>query len=464
MHDLIFFLGRFHVLALHLPIGIILAAVALDWTARRERYRALAAVSPFLWGAAALSAVLTVALGYLHFAEGAFTGPAATAHRFFGTTVAIVSVLIFWLSRRPPLYAKVNVATGIAAVVLVAITGHYGGDLTHGSTFLWEYAPAPLRALAGAGDRRAAPKSVASADPYLDVVQPLLERRCGNCHNADKLEAGFSMATYESTLAGGDSGRAVAPGSSDSSELYRRVSLPSDHDEFMPAEGKTPLTEPQVAILRWWIDAGAPQGVTIGEIGVAPDVDPLLAAELGLGGSVPSDAIDAPAASADAALVERLYGAGFLVRQVAQTDPRLIVSVNSPGTPMSADALAELLAAGDDIVELNLQDAGLDDAAAAELGKLLGLVRLRVSRNALTDRGVAALAGLARLEHLNLYGNPGVTDASAGVLAGLPSLRRLDVWQTGLTDEGIAGLRQRRPDLEVQGAAANALAGAPAAP
>ena len=34
MQDFIFFLGRFHVLVLHLPIGIILAAVALDWIAR----------------------------------------------------------------------------------------------------------------------------------------------------------------------------------------------------------------------------------------------------------------------------------------------------------------------------------------------------------------------------------------------------------------------------------------------
>jgi uncharacterized membrane protein len=462
MHDFIFFLGRFHVLALHLPIGIILAAVALDWTARRDRYRALAAVSPFLWGAAAFSAVLTVLLGYLHFAEGAFTGPAASAHRFFGTTVAVVSVLIWWLSRRPALYARVNVATGLAAVALVAITGHYGGDLTHGSTFLWEYAPAPLRTLVGVGERRPAPTSVAEADPYRDVVQPLLERRCGTCHNADKLEAGFSMATYESTLAGGDSGRAVAPGDSGSSELYRRVSLPSDHEEFMPAEGKTPLTEPQVALLRWWIDAGAPHGVTAGELGVAADVEPLLAAELGLGGSVLASAPDAPAASADAALVERLYAAGFLARQVAQSDPRLIVSVYSPGTRLQPDAWEALLAAGEEVVELDLQDAAVDDAAVAELGKLPGLNRLRLSRNQLTDRGVAALAGLPRLEHLNLYGNAGVTDASMDVLAGLSSLRQLYVWQTGVTDEGIARLRQRRPDLEVQGAA-SAPAGAAAA-
>ena len=88
MQDFIYFLGRFHVLVLHLPIGIVLAAVALDWIARSERFRALGAVSPFLWALAAVSAVATAALGYMHAAEGGFSADAVAAHRFFGTSVA----------------------------------------------------------------------------------------------------------------------------------------------------------------------------------------------------------------------------------------------------------------------------------------------------------------------------------------------------------------------------------------
>ena len=78
MQDFIHFVGRFHVLALHLPIGIMVVAVILDWVARGERYRALARVAPFLWTATAISAVLTAVLGYLHFSEGGFTGYSAT--------------------------------------------------------------------------------------------------------------------------------------------------------------------------------------------------------------------------------------------------------------------------------------------------------------------------------------------------------------------------------------------------
>ena len=57
--DFIYFLGRFHVLVLHIPLGIIIALFVLELIARREKYRHLEAASPFLWMAAAVSAVVT---------------------------------------------------------------------------------------------------------------------------------------------------------------------------------------------------------------------------------------------------------------------------------------------------------------------------------------------------------------------------------------------------------------------
>src|SRR5687768_18014177 len=89
--DFVYFLGRFHVLVLHLPIGIIFALFILEYLSRKQQFRYLEAASPFLWGAMALSALVTVLLGFMHYAEGAFTGPSAEQHRFFGTVVAVVA-------------------------------------------------------------------------------------------------------------------------------------------------------------------------------------------------------------------------------------------------------------------------------------------------------------------------------------------------------------------------------------
>ena len=75
--DFIYFLGRFHVLVLHLPIALVLIAVVAEWLARRERYRSLEPALGLLWAATAVTAIATVVLGYMHFAEGGFTGPSA---------------------------------------------------------------------------------------------------------------------------------------------------------------------------------------------------------------------------------------------------------------------------------------------------------------------------------------------------------------------------------------------------
>ena len=448
MQDFVFFVGRFHVLALHLPIGIVIAAVVLDWAARRPRYAALAQASPFLWAAAAISAVVTAALGYMHFAEGAFTGPSASAAPAVGHDNggrrARGLVARGARPRRRPLapahgrhrHARARVDNG--ALRRQPDARH---DVPRG------YAPAFLRPLLGSAPRRPAPTSVAAADPYLDIVQPLLEQRCGTCHNDDKRNGGFSVASYDLTLAGGDTGRAVVPGNLDASELFYRITLPDDDDAHMPAEGKTPPTPAQIEILRWWIASGAPRDTTVGAVGVPADVESLLAAELGLAGSTP---VATTPAAADAKVVRELAAAGLLVRQVSQSDARLVVSVGSPGTPLDAAALAALAAAAPSIVDLNLANADLDDAELASIGALPAVTYLRLARNQLTDLGVADLAALPALEHLNIYANAGITDGGLAALAASRTLREIFVWQTAVSPDGAERLREQRPGLAVK--------------
>jgi uncharacterized membrane protein len=281
--DFVYFLGRFHVLVLHLPIGIIVALFVLEYLSRKERYRYLDAASPYLWGATAISAIVTVVLGFMHFAEGSFTGPSGSQHRFYGTVVAVVAagVALLRVSNFASSYKPLFFPASLVLLVLVSITGHYGGNLTHGSTFLVEYAPQPLRSLAGLEARRTV-TSVSSADPFADVVGPMLVERCASCHNDDKQEADLVLTSYAGVMRGGESGRVVVAGNTELSELLRRIELPHDDEEFMPADGKTPLTDRQVAIIRWWIAAGAPNGGTVGELQVPAETRTLLTEELGV--------------------------------------------------------------------------------------------------------------------------------------------------------------------------------------
>jgi len=153
--NLIYFLGRLHVLALHVPIGIVLVAVLFDAVARRDRYPKTA--GDYLWGAAAVAASITVILGYMHLAEGGFAAASATAHRNYGTALALIVAGLWAIRRyRYSIYRKIWMFTGLLVLFVVTMTGHYGGNLTHGSSFLSELAPRPVRWLAGLEPRRTA--------------------------------------------------------------------------------------------------------------------------------------------------------------------------------------------------------------------------------------------------------------------------------------------------------------------
>ena len=282
--DFIYFLGRFHVVVLHIPLGIIVALVGLEWASRKEKYRQLDAASPYLWGAAAVSALVTVLFGYMHYAEGGFEGASGSQHRLFGTLLAVLTTLVAFVrvSKFGSSYAPLFFPASVVLLLLSAITGHYGGNLTHGSSFLVEYAPQPLRSLAGLAPRRPPVTDLAMADPFLDLVGPMLNQRCATCHNTDKRQGELDLTSFAGLMEGGETGGTIVAGRPNDSELYYRITLPPHDDAFMPAEGKTPLTEEQVRIIEWWIAQGAPQGTTMSELEVPPEVERLMRAELGL--------------------------------------------------------------------------------------------------------------------------------------------------------------------------------------
>ena len=286
MTDFLYFLGRFHVLLLHLPIGILLLAVLLEFLVRRPRFQNLQAAMPIVWLAGAVSAVATVTLGYMHAAEGGFDGPGVNLHRWSGVLLAVFAFVVWaWRAESPGTYARAWPVAVIGTTVLLFATGHYGGNLTHGSTYLVQYAPEPLRSLAGLSGE-AAPRppvtSLAAADIYLDVVSPALERRCASCHNDDKRRGKLTLTSHAKLMKGGESGTVIVPGDPAKSDLYRRITLPHENIDFMPKDGKTPLDDREVAAIEWWIAIGAPKSGTLGELQAPAQIQQTVAGLLGL--------------------------------------------------------------------------------------------------------------------------------------------------------------------------------------
>jgi hypothetical protein len=85
-------------------------------------------------------------------------------------------------------------------------------------------------------------------------VLPVLTAHCLKCHGAGKKpKAGLDLRSRAGVLKGGESGPAVVPGSAENSLLVQMV-----RKGEMPPQGNPPLSAEEVALLRRWIDAGAP--------------------------------------------------------------------------------------------------------------------------------------------------------------------------------------------------------------
>jgi mono/diheme cytochrome c family protein len=105
------------------------------------------------------------------------------------------------------------------------------------------------------------PAAALAAPDFAKEIEPLLVKRCSECHGPDKQKADLRLDTRAAALKPAKSGRAaLVPGNAEASELLQRITS-TDPDEVMPPKGEK-LTAAEVATLRQWISAGAvwPEG------------------------------------------------------------------------------------------------------------------------------------------------------------------------------------------------------------
>src|SRR5215472_13377136 len=98
--------------------------------------------------------------------------------------------------------------------------------------------------------------SAAETVDYLRDVKPVLKQRCFACHGSLKQKAKLRLDAAALLHKGGRHGPAVKPGDAAGSLLIERIRDAEDSTR-MPPQGK-PLTATQIALIKTWIDQGAP--------------------------------------------------------------------------------------------------------------------------------------------------------------------------------------------------------------
>ncbi len=93
-------------------------------------------------------------------------------------------------------------------------------------------------------------------DFFKQRVQPLLERRCYECHShrAKELQGSLTLDSRSGWMKGGDSGTAIVPGKPDESLLIKAVRRASKDLQMPPGEK---LKDDEIAVLVEWVRRGA---------------------------------------------------------------------------------------------------------------------------------------------------------------------------------------------------------------
>ncbi|MBC8766360.1 hypothetical protein H4O18_00010 [Arenibacter sp. BSSL-BM3] len=442
--DFVLFLGRFHPLVVHLPIGFLFFAFILELYGRWIKNPALSmAITLALFGGA-ISALAASILGYMLSLSGDYDQSMLDTHFWFGIATTLITFFA-WAIRSGRLNIeklnglKSNMAALTLVVVLVSVTGHYGGNLTHGSDYLVKYAPF------GRTEKVVLPPiaKLEEAAVYDYLVNPILEAKCASCHNSSKKKGGLSFQDTMAIKKGGKNGEVFIAGNVAKSEMIRRVKLNPHDEDYMPPEGKTPLTDEEKSILTFWIDRGnADFRVKLANLETPEDITSIASTMLGLEDATGKSGIPLPKVQAvSAEVLKDIESTGFKIRELIFESglyeivlpPQSITSKNGSELDMK---LESLLPIKDNIMWLSLKNNKVQDKHLKTISKFVNLQKLEIEKNPITDTGIGEILANQSLTGLNLYQTK-ITAMSLENFAKMKRLKRVYAWGTAITQEEV---------------------------
>lgn len=431
------FFAHLHPLLLHLPIGLLFAVGLLEFVTLFSPGSVPA--RRWLWAACGVTAILAAASGWFLGAPGGdYSGAMVDEHRKFGIAASVAAAIVatldvFGRSARVAAFRRIGF---VVVAGLITATGHRGGMMTHGRTFLSEHAPPWLAPYVGIERERrpvvteqesdvveatalvpAEPVEVdepevedepepQAAPPRLAMVVAAFRDRCNECHDENKSKGGLRLDVAEGWH------ETIDLDSPIDSELLYRVMLPGDDIDAMPPKGDR-LDDAVIAQLRAWIEDGAPE----------EELEAQLVA-------MRADVVEKAAEEERAAVPT-----GADVRDVPGRDGKIEVSWSHARVAPTAERIAALAPLADRIEELSLAGTAVDDDALAALPDLPVLRRVHAERTSIGDAGVAHIVAHApALEYLNLHSTR-VTAGVRDVVAEVESLRELVVFGTAAAEE-----------------------------
>jgi mono/diheme cytochrome c family protein/uncharacterized membrane protein len=387
-------IGRLHPLLVHLPIGMLMIGLLLFW---RSKWRGVTTdrATAFVFLMAFITAMLSCISGYLLSTSDDEYGTMVIDHRNAAILLTLVSGVFWWLIARQiqPILQHI---LSLIVLVLLIITGHQGGTLTHGESFLWrdeKTVDAELPVI----------KDIDNAIVYKDIVAPIISQKCVSCHGPNKQKGKLRLDSQEWIVKGGKSGATITAGNIDASEIIKRIVLPPDDEDHMPPKEKGQLTTQQIKLIQWWVQKGASFSARVQELAPDGNIQPALKSLMQKAGTetaVPSALPEVEAASDKE--IAFLKSKGVIVIPIAQGSNLLNVNfINC--TAISDTVLTALKSIAPQLYWLKAEGPMVKDELVEAIAAAKHLNRLSLAGSGITKKSQQIIRQLTQLEHVNFY-------------------------------------------------------------
>jgi hypothetical protein len=409
-----------------------------------------AAVPPSLL-IGSIFAFASVITGLFLSEEGGYDDGLLQRHQNFGIATAVFTVILYIARAKSFLFFRdekklktVRILLFVPMMILLSLTGHLGGSMTHGEEYLFE-AIAEVQVVNPLTELEA----IANPDEavlYHDVIEPILNSKCYSCHSSKKRKGDLRLDQVEFIMQGGEHGSVIEAGIPDSSSLYSRLMLPMEDEDHMPPNERPQLSSTEISLIKTWIEEGASFDKKVSSFAQASKIKTYIATlvtQLHQEPLIPLE--EAPAA--DKKALSALREKGVLITPVGNETNYLAANFVNARSMTDAD-LALLLPLKKQLIWLNLSRTKVTDEGLKTIAQLPSLRQLHVDHTTISDNGIKNLIPLNELIYLNLV-NTKITDQGLSYLSSLKKIKNIFVYQTQVTAKGLQDFSAKLPDAHI---------------
>jgi len=460
MHtDWSLFIGRFHPLLVHLPIGIIFFAALLNIIETYKKSALLSAAINIALIGSFVSAALAIITGLSLSSDGGYNNETLFWHKWIGISVALL-IFIVWLIRRNEkagtLFFKTSLSGWLLyfSIILISIGGHLGGNMTHGEGYLTRYMPGFLKSIFVAKTKPQHQKIIPPLDSvvvFSDIIQPILNTKCVSCHNPAKLKGELDLTTSQTIMKGGKSGNTIVAGDLQKSELFHRITLPQESSKYMPADNRPALTPIEIGFIKRWIESGADYTKNITAQETDNKTKYLIAAYLGIDADDNKEIKLPEVPPADSVVIRQLKEMKIVVRSITSKSNLLDVSfvmVQKVSPSQMSLMIEKLSAIKQQLYRLDVSNCNLTPQEIKTISAFSRLNKLEIQKNNLNDESIEPLSALQQLTILNA-GQNNLTDKSIATFKKISSLKKINLWQTQVTEQASKDLQSQLKGIDI---------------